>query len=73
MFSIHRCCSYITLFTSIVHYFQLVVEKLLASEGIKRVELGRDEFTKRVWEWKKKYIILLLSLVPLCNLFPISL
>ncbi|KAM7515840.1 hypothetical protein LguiA_005423 [Lonicera macranthoides] len=34
---------------------QLVVEKLLTSEGIKRVELGRDEFTKRVWEWKKKY------------------
>lgn len=34
---------------------QLVVEKMLASEGIKRVELGRDEFTKRVWEWKEKY------------------
>ncbi|KAL0887760.1 hypothetical protein Bca101_011743 [Brassica carinata] len=32
---------------------QLVVEKMLASEGIKRVELGRDEFTKRVWEWKE--------------------
>lgn len=35
---------------------QLVVEKMLASEGIKRVELGRDEFTKRVWEWKEKYV-----------------
>ncbi|CAD5175574.1 unnamed protein product [Musa acuminata subsp. malaccensis] len=34
---------------------QLVVEKMLASEGIKRVELGREEFTKRVWEWKEKY------------------
>jgi valyl-tRNA synthetase len=34
---------------------QLVVEKMLASEGIKRVDLGRDEFTKRVWEWKEKY------------------
>ncbi|KAA0032797.1 valine--tRNA ligase [Cucumis melo var. makuwa] len=34
---------------------QLVVERMLASEGIKRVELGRDEFTKRVWEWKEKY------------------
>ncbi|PIA59793.1 hypothetical protein AQUCO_00400587v1 [Aquilegia coerulea] len=34
---------------------QLVVERMLASEGIKRVELGRDEFTKRVWEWKAKY------------------
>nr|KJB35133.1 hypothetical protein B456_006G101900 [Gossypium raimondii]KJB35134.1 hypothetical protein B456_006G101900 [Gossypium raimondii]KJB35137.1 hypothetical protein B456_006G101900 [Gossypium raimondii] len=28
---------------------------MLASEGIKRVELGRDEFEKRVWEWKEKY------------------
>lgn len=37
---------------------QLVVERMLASEGIKRVELGRDEFTKRVWEWKEKYTIL---------------
>ncbi|XWS47558.1 hypothetical protein CRYUN_Cryun14cG0162500 [Craigia yunnanensis] len=34
---------------------QLVVERMLASEGIKRVELGRDEFAKRVWEWKEKY------------------
>jgi valyl-tRNA synthetase len=34
---------------------QLVVEKMLASEGIKRVDLGREEFTKRVWEWKEKY------------------
>ncbi|KAB2012360.1 hypothetical protein ES319_D09G084500v1 [Gossypium barbadense] len=28
---------------------------MLASEGIKRVELGRDGFEKRVWEWKEKY------------------
>ncbi|KAJ6369620.1 hypothetical protein OIU76_027962 [Salix suchowensis] len=34
---------------------QLVVEKMLASEGIKRTDLSRDEFTKRVWEWKEKY------------------
>ncbi|XP_031257915.1 valine--tRNA ligase, chloroplastic/mitochondrial 2 isoform X1 [Pistacia vera] len=34
---------------------QLVVERMLASEGLKRVELSRDEFTKRVWEWKEKY------------------
>ncbi|XP_021296773.1 LOW QUALITY PROTEIN: valine--tRNA ligase, chloroplastic/mitochondrial 2 [Herrania umbratica] len=34
---------------------QLVVERMLASEGIKRVELGRDEFAKRVWEWKSRY------------------
>lgn len=34
---------------------QLVVEKMLASEGIKRTDLSRDEFTSRVWEWKEKY------------------
>ncbi|KAL9170092.1 hypothetical protein ABFS82_04G121200 [Erythranthe guttata] len=34
---------------------QLVVERMLAAEGIKRVDLGREEFTKRVWEWKEKY------------------
>uniref|UniRef100_A0A803R260 valine--tRNA ligase n=1 Tax=Cannabis sativa TaxID=3483 RepID=A0A803R260_CANSA len=34
---------------------QLVVERMLASEGIKRVEMSRDDFTKRVWEWKEKY------------------
>ncbi|KAG6696818.1 hypothetical protein I3842_09G168100 [Carya illinoinensis] len=34
---------------------QLVVERMLASEGIKRVDLSRDEFTNRVWEWKEKF------------------
>jgi valyl-tRNA synthetase len=34
---------------------QLQVEKLLASEGLKREQLGRDEFVKRTWEWKEKY------------------
>ncbi|KAK7308699.1 hypothetical protein VNO77_42322 [Canavalia gladiata] len=34
---------------------QLVVERMLASEGIKRTEMSRDEFTKRVWQWKEKY------------------
>ncbi|KAM1189727.1 hypothetical protein ACFX2J_025371 [Malus domestica] len=34
---------------------QLVVEKMLASEGIRRVDLGRDEFVSKVWEWKEKY------------------
>ncbi|GJP75605.1 hypothetical protein CLOP_g6034 [Closterium sp. NIES-67] len=33
---------------------QLVVEKMLASEGISRQQLGREEFVKRVWEWKEK-------------------
>ncbi|KAG8388117.1 hypothetical protein BUALT_Bualt02G0092400 [Buddleja alternifolia] len=34
---------------------QLVVERMLAAEGTKRVDLGREEFTKRVWAWKEKY------------------
>ncbi|GLJ40399.1 hypothetical protein SUGI_0831930 [Cryptomeria japonica] len=34
---------------------QLVVEKLLASEGTRREDLSRDEFVARVWEWKRKY------------------
>lgn len=35
-------------------FFQLVVERMLAEEGLKRADLGREEFTKRVWEWKEK-------------------
>ncbi|GAC1444001.1 MAG: valine--tRNA ligase [Chloroflexota bacterium] len=34
---------------------QNVVEKLLASEGVGRQELGRDKFVQRVWEWKQEY------------------
>ncbi|XP_031124177.1 valine--tRNA ligase, chloroplastic/mitochondrial 2 isoform X1 [Ipomoea triloba] len=34
---------------------QLVVERMLATEGIKRADMDRDDFTKRVWEWKEKY------------------
>ncbi|MSO40863.1 MAG: valine--tRNA ligase [Solirubrobacterales bacterium] len=34
---------------------QAVVEKELAKEGTSRHELGREEFTKRVWEWKQLY------------------
>uniref|UniRef100_A0A7N0TGB1 valine--tRNA ligase n=1 Tax=Kalanchoe fedtschenkoi TaxID=63787 RepID=A0A7N0TGB1_KALFE len=34
---------------------QLVVEKMLASEGIKRGDMSREDFTARVWEWKEKY------------------
>ncbi|KAB2000985.1 hypothetical protein ES319_D12G269600v1 [Gossypium barbadense] len=39
----------------LLFFSQLVVERMLASEGIKRVELGRDELEKRVWEWKEKF------------------
>ncbi len=34
---------------------QNVVEKQLAREGTSRVELGREEFERRVWEWKEEY------------------
>jgi len=34
---------------------QMLVEKMLAKEGIKRDELGREGFLKRTWEWKEKY------------------
>jgi valyl-tRNA synthetase len=34
---------------------QMVVERQLASEGINRRDLGREEFEKRVWQWKEQY------------------
>lgn len=35
---------------------QLMVERdILKNEEVTREELGREEFVKRTWEWKKKY------------------
>ena len=34
---------------------QMVVERSLAAEGVRRKEIGRQEFERRVWEWKEKY------------------
>lgn len=34
---------------------QAQVEKLLAKEGSTRQELGREEFEKRVWQWREQY------------------
>jgi len=34
---------------------QMVVERQLAAEGLSRHDLGREEFEKRVWEWKRQY------------------
>jgi len=34
---------------------QNVVERELAKEGLDRHQLGREEFIRRVWEWKEKY------------------
>jgi valyl-tRNA synthetase len=33
---------------------QMVVERQLAAQGIDRRDLGRDEFEKRVWQWKEQ-------------------
>ena len=32
---------------------QIVVERQLDQEGISRHDLGREEFVKKVWEWKE--------------------
>ncbi|MFH1075945.1 MAG: valine--tRNA ligase [Pseudomonadota bacterium] len=34
---------------------QNVVERHLASEGLDRHKLGREEFVRRVWEWRAQY------------------
>ena len=34
---------------------QLQVEKSLAKEGLRREEIGREEFLRRTWAWKEKY------------------
>ncbi len=34
---------------------QNVVEKAIAKEGLRRQDLGREEFIKRVWAWKEQY------------------
>ncbi len=34
---------------------QTQVEKRLASEGTSRVEVGREEFTRRTWEWREEF------------------
>ncbi len=33
---------------------QMVVEKKLAKEGVKREQLGREKFEAKVWEWKEE-------------------
>jgi len=34
---------------------QMVVEKMLAKEGVSRLAMGREAFVDRVWEWKREY------------------
>ncbi|HVO02699.1 MAG TPA: valine--tRNA ligase [Candidatus Cybelea sp.] len=33
---------------------QMVVERQLAEQGIRRTDLGREKFVEKVWEWKAK-------------------
>ena len=33
---------------------QMVVERNLEAEGVRRADLGRDEFVRRVWQWKEE-------------------
>ena len=35
---------------------QMVVERNLLKEGILRTDLGRDEFVKKIWEWKEEFL-----------------
>jgi len=34
---------------------QVVVEQLLANEGLTRHDLGREQFLERMWDWMRKY------------------
>ena len=34
---------------------QMVVERDLARQGISRIELGREKFEEKIWEWKESY------------------
>ena len=34
---------------------QMVVERRLAEQGISRLDLGRDKFVEKVWEWKEQH------------------
>ena len=34
---------------------QAMVEKELEAQGTSRLDLGRDEFVRRVWEWRDQY------------------
>jgi valyl-tRNA synthetase len=33
---------------------QMVVERQLAAQSVKRLDLGRDKFLEKVWDWKQQ-------------------
>jgi valyl-tRNA synthetase len=53
----HRMCGNQTLWQAGTDHAgiatQMVVERLLAKEGLTRHDLGRDAFLERVWQWKE--------------------
>jgi valyl-tRNA synthetase len=54
----HRMCGFDTLWLPGTDHAgiatQMVVERMLREQGIERRDLGREEFEKRVWEWKEQ-------------------
>ena len=34
---------------------QMVVERRLQEQGLSRIELGRDKFVEKIWEWKEQH------------------
>ncbi len=55
----HRMCGYNTVWIPGTDHAgiatQWVVERDLRERGIERVDLGREAFLERVWEWKQRY------------------
>ena len=55
----HRMRGYITLWLPGTDHAgiatQMMVDRQLRSEGKSRLEMGREKFVERVWEWKRHY------------------
>ena len=55
----HRMSGFVTLWQPGIDHAgiatQMLVENQLLKEGKSRLSLGRENFTKYVWDWKKKY------------------
>lgn len=53
----HKLCGYEVLWIPGMDHAgiatQNVVERMLAKQGVKRDDLGRDDFIKEVWKWKE--------------------
>lgn len=53
----HRMCGYNTFWQLGIDHAgiatQMVVENTLRSEGKDRLQIGREDFVKKIWDWKK--------------------